>query len=61
MQNRAVAIPIHHSVFFHGLFAGEFADVYRGTMKTSDGNIVVAIKVLKVRRVPPPPALPPDS
>lgn len=29
-------------------FSGEFADVYKGTLKTQDGRDVVAVKVLRV-------------
>lgn len=29
-------------------FSGEFADVYKGTLKTKDGKNVVAVKVLRV-------------
>ena len=34
--------------------SGEFGDVYKGTLKTADGDIEVAAKTLKVRSMHKP-------
>ena len=41
-------LPMFHLFIYFFCISGEFADVYKGILKTREGKQIVAVKVLRV-------------